>query len=165
VLANLAIFSVDQPIRDACEKAGVRYSTWVDDLAFSGATSREIIPVVIQTLRTAGFSLSRKKIKIMGPGTRKVLTGVLADRFPSVLPERLAQLRSGIHKLRTNQVPLDSLRKYVTQLGGSIGQVGSINPAKAERLQKDFELAKKVAHLGNQPVPIRKMVSDLSPTS
>jgi RNA-directed DNA polymerase len=154
MLANLALFSVDEPIREASEKAGVHYSTWVDDLAFSGSTSRDIIPVVIQTLRGAGFSLSRKKIKIMGPGTRKVLNGVLADRFPSVLPERLSQLRSGIHKLRTNQVPMDSQRKYVIQLGSSIAQVGSINSGKARRLQEDFDLAVKTAYAANQPTTV-----------
>jgi len=144
MLANLALFSIDKPIRDACERAGVRYSTWVDDLAFSGPSSRDIIPVVLETLRSKGFSLSRKKIEIMGPGTRKILNGVLADRFPSVVPERLAQLRSGIHKLRMNQVPADSRHKYLMQLGSSIAQVGSISPEKATHLQADFETAKKV---------------------
>lgn len=144
-LANLALFSIDKPIRDACERAGVRYSTWVDDLAFSGARSRDIIPVVLKTLRSKNLSLSRKKIEIMGPGTRKVLNGVLVDRFPSVLPERLAQLRSGINKLRANQVPPESLAKYLMQLGSSIAQVGSINPEKGARLQMDFEAARKLA--------------------
>jgi len=29
MLANLALFSIDKPIREACENAGVHYSTWV----------------------------------------------------------------------------------------------------------------------------------------
>jgi RNA-directed DNA polymerase len=152
MLANLALLSIDKPIRDACERAGVQYSTWVDDLAFSGANSRDIIPVVLETLRSKGFNLSRRKIEIMGPGSRKVLNGVLADQFPSVLPERLAQLRSGIHKLRMNQIPADSLQKYLMQLGSSIAQVGSINPEKAARLQSDFETAKKL-YSGNRHAP------------
>jgi RNA-directed DNA polymerase len=146
MLANLALFSVDRPIREACQKAHVCYSTWVDDLAFSGVDSRGILPVVIRTLKTAGFGVSRKKIKIMGPGTKKVLNGILLDRFPTVVPERIAQLRSGIYKLRTNQVPSDSLRDYVLQLGSSIAQVGSITPEKARRLQADFDVAKKAAY-------------------
>jgi RNA-directed DNA polymerase len=144
MLANLALFSIDHPIREACQRAGVCYSTWVDDLAFSGPNARNILPVVVGTLKKAGLSLSRKKINVMDPGTRKVLNGVLAERFPSVVPERVSQLRSGIRRLRTNQVPPDSLKRYLIQLGSSIAQVGSISPDKAERLQADFDLAKRM---------------------
>ncbi len=144
MLANLALFSIDHPIREACQKAGVCYSTWVDDLAFSGPNARDILPVVIGTLKNAGLTLSRKKINVMGPGTRKLLNGVLAERFPSVVPERVSQLRSGIHKVRTNQVPPNSLNRYLIQLGSSIAQVASISPDKAARLQADFELAKRM---------------------
>jgi len=100
----------------------------------------------------------------MGPGTRKVLNGVLANRFPSVLPERLSQLRSGIHKLRTNQVPVDSLRKYVIQLRSSIAQVGSINSGKAKRLQEDFDLAVKMAYPANQPTAVPAQMSNATRT-
>jgi len=142
MLANLALFSVDAPIRQACEKQGVHYSTWVDDLAFSGDHAREVIPTVVHTLRDAGFRVSRSKIRVMGPGTRKVLNGILLDRFPNVLPERFSQLRSGIHKLATGKVPRAQLRDYLSQLGSSIAQVGSINPGTAARLKSDFDLAR-----------------------
>ncbi len=141
MLANLVLFSIDAPIRAACEKHSVRYSSWVDDLAFSGANSREVLPIVIQTLRNAGFQVSRGKIRVMGRGTRKVLNGILLGRFPAVLPERIAQLRSGIHKLKTGQVHPEALKNYIAQLGSSIAQVGSIDPRKGERLQSDFDNA------------------------
>ena len=156
MLANLALFSVDMPIRMACHKAGVRYSTWVDDLAFSGASSRDVIPVVIATLRKAGFSVARKKIKIMGPGSRKVLNGILLNRFPTVLPERIAQLRSGIHKLRVGKVSRDRLRDYVLQLESSIAQIGSVDRHKVARLQADLETAKKQLVLRPTVDPIAK---------
>jgi RNA-directed DNA polymerase len=140
-LANLVLHSVDRPIREACKKAGVR----VDDLAFSGPNSLDVIPIIIGSLRASGFAVSRQKVRIMGLGTRKVLNGILLGRFPTVLPERIAQLRSGIHKLRTNQVAADSLRDYSLQLGSSIAQVASIDPAKGGRLQVEFERAQKMA--------------------
>ena len=142
-LANLALFSVDQPIRELCQEKLVRYSTWVDDLAFSGAAVRDVLPVCIETLQNAGFTISRKKIKVMGPGDRKVLNGILLNRFPNILREREAQLRSGIHKLRTNQVPVHASGDYIRSLSSSIAQVASINPRKGARLLADLDEVRK----------------------
>jgi len=43
VLANLVLSFVDADIRRECAARGVTYSTWLDDLAFSGAGAREMI--------------------------------------------------------------------------------------------------------------------------
>jgi len=69
-LANLALFMIDGPIRAACDARSVHYSTWVDDLAFSGANARDVLPTVIQTLKDSGLAVARSKLRIMGPGTR-----------------------------------------------------------------------------------------------
>ena len=66
ILANLFIWSVDGQIRDACAELGVEYSTWIDDLAFSGDKARNLIQVVVGALKRSGLRLSHKKIRIMG---------------------------------------------------------------------------------------------------
>ena len=141
LLANLVMYSIDRPVREECARRGVQYSTWVDDLAFSGREAREVISVVVETLRRAGFSVSHRKLKIMGPGTRKVLNGILMGRFPGVLPDRIARLRSGIHKLRTNQVAANEMDRYVQQLEGGVVYVASIDPRKGAKLQKELRSA------------------------
>lgn len=149
LLANLVLSSIDRPIREECARRGVSYSTWVDDLAFSGEEARAVIFGVVSSLRQGGFSISHKKLHVMGPGTRKVLNGVLMSRFPNVLPERLTRLRSGIHKLRSGQVPDQEINKYVQRLQGGILYVWSIAPRKAEKLMKELEEVK--ARFNNQP--------------
>lgn len=139
LLANLVLFSIDGPIREECASRGVSYSTWVDDLAFSGKEAREVIHAVVSSLRNAGFSISHKKLHVMGPGTRKVLNGVLMCRFPNVLPERTTRLRSGIHKLRMGQVAVHEIGKYIRQMQGGILYVGSIAPRKADKLRNELE--------------------------
>ena len=134
-LANLVLYSLDVPIRSECDRKNVRYSTWVDDLAFSGDSAREIINVAVGALDSSGFAAPHKKQKIMGPGSRKVLNNVLMGKFPTVLPERISQLRSGIHKLKTRQVPITELGAYLRSLEGSISQVASIDPRKGRRLR------------------------------
>jgi hypothetical protein len=141
MLANLVISSIDRPIREACGKSGVRYSTWVDDLAFSGANARAVLPTVIRTLKAAGLNVSRAKIRVMGEGVRKILNGVLLGTSPSVTPQRIKQMRSGINKLRTGEVPRLARTGYINQLGASIAQIATISPDKAGRLRADFDLA------------------------
>jgi hypothetical protein len=139
LLANLVLFSVDGVIRKECSLRGVRYSTWVDDLAFSGKAAREVIGVAVKALLGAGFSISHRKMKVMGAGDRKILTGILLGKKPAVLPERLSNLRSGIHKLRTGQVPLGLQESYVKSLRGGINFVGLISQDKARLLHEDLD--------------------------
>jgi RNA-directed DNA polymerase len=138
-LANLVLSSSDQDIRTACTAHGVTYSTWIDDLAFSGENARAVINAAVSSLRAAAFSVSHRKLKIMGAGTRKTLTGVLLARFPGVLPERLAQLRSGIHKLSTGELDDEEVENYVMRLKGGIAYAASIDPRKGAKLARNLQ--------------------------
>ena len=81
LLANLVLLGVDRPIREECESHGVTYSSWIDDLAFSGDNARTVIQTAVAALKTAGFAVSHKKLIIQGPADRKVLNGLLMGRF------------------------------------------------------------------------------------
>ena len=144
ILANLVLYSCDAPIRRECERKGLEYTSWIDDLAFSGNDPRPIIETVVSTLRANKFRLSRKKLEIAGPRSRKILTGVNLGRTLKAPPEQLSRIRSGIHKLRTAVVPSPELRRYVQRLRGAIAQVGSINSEKAQKLRNDLDLALRV---------------------
>ena len=64
-LANLVLYSVDKPIREFCRAKSIVYSTWVDDLAFSGDDARAVIQVAVDALRIHGFAISHKKLQVM----------------------------------------------------------------------------------------------------
>ena len=142
-LANIFIYNIDAPIRAECERLGISYSVWVDDMAFSGSAARRIIPVVIGTLRGAGLKISRRKFSVVGPGERKVITGVVLGPKLSVPSGYASGLRAGIHKLRVGKIPIGQSEDYLKQLEGSIAYVRNINPDLAKRLLRDLEIAKK----------------------
>jgi RNA-directed DNA polymerase len=142
MLANLVLFTVDAPIREKCRTEGVTYSSWVDDLAFSGDNPREVIQTAVEALRTAGFAISHRKLKIMGPRDVKILNGSRLGRFPTVDFERLAWLRSGIHKLATGEVSRAEIEKYVESLEGKIAHVSQSSPQKGKRLSDSLSAAK-----------------------
>lgn len=152
LLANLVLYSVDGPIRETCLRNDVRYSTWVDDLALSGDRARNVIQTAVGALRAGGFRVSHRKLRVMGTGGRMILNGVLLGRFPGVVRERIGQLRSGIHKLRSGAVPVYDLERFCKSLEGAIRHISSIVPRRAERLRAEYEEAR--ASLASRQRPL-----------
>jgi RNA-directed DNA polymerase len=142
VLANLVLFRAGEQIWNKCHQENVVYSCWVDDLAFSGDHARAVIQTAVESLRAAGFSVSHNKLKICGPGDRKMLTGRMLGRFVSVNPDRLASIRSGIHKLTTGDVDPAELVSYIPSLEAKIAHISSIVPHKGLRLRVALEKAR-----------------------
>lgn len=139
LLANLFIWSIDSPIRKACERLGVKYTTFIDDLAFSGTQARQMIQISAAVLEEHGLSISHKKTKIMGPTVRKLLTGIRLGKTETRAPrERLYRLRSGIHKLRSGLVPPSQQGRYVESLIGQLIYIESLCPRDAMRYKRDL---------------------------
>ena len=143
MVANLVLYSCDSAIRGECRRRNIQYSSWVDDLAFSSNDPRPVIKVVIRALRSHGFAISRKKLEIAGPASRKILNGVVLGRGFGVPPDRLSRIRSGICKLREGHVAVAQIEHYVQSLRGSIAQIKPINARKAESLKRELETAHK----------------------
>jgi RNA-directed DNA polymerase len=147
LLANLVLYRVGEQIWNKCHYENVAYSCWVDDLAFSGDNARAVIQTAVDSLRAAGFAVSHNKLKICGPGERKMLTGRMLGRFVSVHPDRLASIRSGIHKLATGGVEPAELSSYVRSLEAKIAHISKIVRHKGFKLSVALEAA-KIKRLG-----------------
>jgi RNA-directed DNA polymerase len=136
VLANLFIWSIDGQIRDACAQLGVEYSTWIDDLAFSGDKARDVIQVVVRTLKRNGLRLSHQKIKIMGGSESKLLTGTrFGSRSLRAPREMCDRARAGIHKLRCGLVPESERAIYCRKLIALISHIERLSPKDSVRLR------------------------------
>jgi RNA-directed DNA polymerase len=141
MLANLVLHACDGKIRTECKHRGIEYSTWIDDMAFSSDNPRGIIEIVVRELRHSSFRVSHRKLEITGPGARKILNSVGVGKRLSVPRERLARIRSGIHKLRQGKVPPEDLDHYVRSLQGSIAHIASIMPGKGDKFRLELERA------------------------
>jgi RNA-directed DNA polymerase len=134
MLANLFIWMIDAPIRTACKHLGVVYSTWIDDLAFSGERAREIIQVAAETLSANGLRISRKKVRIMGPRAAKLITGTrLGSGAVRASREKVSRIRSGIHKLECGLVDADETEKYIKGLIGQLRFIHRLCPRDAAK--------------------------------
>ncbi len=132
MLANLLIWMIDEPIRGACERLGVAYSTWIDDLAFSGERARELIQIAAETLRANGLRISRKKVQIMGPRAPKLITGTRLGAAEIRAPrEKLSRIRSGIHKIERGLVEAEETEKYLKGLVAQLRFIHHLCPKDA----------------------------------
>lgn len=153
LLANLVLASFDDPIRKACVVQSIRYSSWIDDLAFSGGdATRDITSEVIKTLNKSGFAVKHRKIHVMGAGSKKVLNNILLSKVPSLERSRLDQLRSGIYKLKSGQVTQNALDVHLKRLKGQIGFVKFINPRKGIAMER--QLQEVLASQGSLQSPV-----------
>ncbi len=142
LLANLVLADLDLPIRTACEEKQVRYTSWVDDLAFSGKHARDIVSSVIDILRKSGFAVAHAKIKVMGPGDKKTINKLVLGRFITVERAYLERIRAGIHNLAIGKVGASDFGRYILSLEGQINYVGLFDSNKATRLRLALEAGK-----------------------
>jgi RNA-directed DNA polymerase len=139
LLANLFVWMVDEPIRRRCTDMGVAYSTWIDDLAFSGDRAREMIQPTASLLTEYGLRLKRSKIKIMGPRAIKLLTGTrLGSERVRAPKEKLSRIRSGIHKLRTGLVRTQDEEKHIRGLVGQLRFIHQLCPSDVRPCAEDL---------------------------
>jgi hypothetical protein len=137
LIANLVLGSVDCGIRTACKRAGVRYSSWLDDLAFSGPNAHELIPVVIRELLNSGFRVSHRKIKVMGPGDRKTLNKLVLGRGVSVDKGYLKRTRSASTTLRL----VESLTTRLRHIRGAWKAASTISISSCRQRARNFRSA------------------------
>jgi RNA-directed DNA polymerase len=142
LVANLLIWSIDKPLREVADDLGVSYSTWVDDLAFSGDRAREMIDPAFALLTSHGFHVSRKKLRIMGMNQQKILNGsVLGSVAPRATKQKISRLRAAIHNLACGRVPGPDREKYIQSILGKLGHVGYINSRQVAPLRRKLALS------------------------
>jgi len=135
LLANLVMWMIDEPIRRACRERDVVYSTWIDDLAFSGGCARELIPISARVLQGEKLRISRSKIRIMGSRDVKLITGARLGRDGVRAPkDKLLRIRSGIHKLGSEQMTSENQARFVKSLVAQLRYIDRLNPSDAGTL-------------------------------
>ncbi len=100
MLSNLAMYSFDNNVTNIAIKNGLEYSRYADDLclstiekSFNRNTSQNVIKQVYRIMNTIGLSPNLTKTKIIPPGARKIVLGILVD---GNIPKLTKKFRSNI---------------------------------------------------------------------
>jgi RNA-directed DNA polymerase len=133
-LANIAFSPVDTLLELLAREWECKYTRYADDLAFSGdrVFTNDDIDRVEKTLAGSGFKINHEKSRIMGPGARQILAGLVVNR--SGLPPRVKRRRWRAVFHQANLHPERYIEKS-SQLRGIAAFVNEYDSALAQKYQ------------------------------
>jgi RNA-directed DNA polymerase len=154
-LANAAMRPVDTELAAYAASSKLVYTRYSDDLTFSAVADfsrQDAIKVISQTaaaLRCQGFDLHQAKTRIVPPGARHIVLGLLVDdagvRLLSEFKRRLELHVRGVTKFglaaHAGHRHFDSILSMVNHVDGGIAFAQSVEPAFAERLRDTWSEA------------------------
>ena len=153
MLANLTMLDADQSIQGIAEKYGLVYTRYSDDMTFStqGDLGREnahsLVHEVCAVLKKRGLFANRKKTRVIHPGARRVVLGLLVDgeapRLPRSFRDKLRQhlyyLESAGIESHMSKRQFESAGGLYRHLRGLLDYAHSIDPVYAAPLLQRLE--------------------------
>lgn len=142
-LANICAYRVDCRLAGLAEVAGVEYTRYADDLAFSGSEAFEKCVDRFSThaaaiLHEEGFAVHHRKTRIMRRGVRQYLAGLVTNQCANVVRTDFDRLKATLHNCRRwgpESQNTEGHPSFRSHLEGRVGFVEMINPAKGKRLR------------------------------
>jgi retron-type reverse transcriptase len=103
-ITNLLCRRMDARMVGIARKHGFAYTRYADDLTFSSATgdregSRKLLWHVKRVIEEEGFQIHPDKLRIMGKGRRREVTGLIVGEKPSVPREDVRAFRALLNRL------------------------------------------------------------------
>lgn len=142
-LANLVAYRLDLRLAGLAKSLGGIYSRYADDMTFSGdaqfaAKITSLMEAVDGIVEDDGYALNARKTRVMTPGRRQQVTGIVVNEHPNVARDSFDRLKAILHNCRINGIDAenrDGHADFRAHLEGSIGWVASLNPARGRKLQ------------------------------
>lgn len=146
-IANLCCWRLDQRLASLAVAAGVQYTRYADDLAFSGdahfaGRAARFGIHVTAIAAEEGLSVHHRKTRLMRRGVRQHLAGLVINQRANI-PRRDYDalkailyncIRSGPEAQNRERLP-----HFRAHLEGRIGYVAAIHPAHGARLRSLFD--------------------------
>lgn len=152
MLSNIAAYDLDEGLLNYATQHGLVYTRYADDLTFScsylsSATSitklrREIIAII----RHHHFIENPHKIRIAGPGSRKIVLGLLVDGDePHINKKMYSNIEKKIYyaikfglKKSAEHLKFDSAFGYYNHISGLISFLNDVDSHNFKKLIDDF---------------------------
>jgi RNA-directed DNA polymerase len=135
-VVNMCLIPLHDELEKLAKERDLRFSMYIDDVAFSGDRALEVIEPAIRAIQQFGYAIRRKKLKIAHGNQSQVVTGITVNRILSVARVRRADLSSRIRAAaRTSQVSGQELASIL----GAIRQIRSVNASQGGSLERFAE--------------------------
>lgn len=133
ILANAAASRLDVFLQHLALSRQLTYTRYSDDLVFSARNAfrrdaaQSLVGEITGLIRKAGFIVHRGKTRIVPPGARKVVLGLLVDSTVRLLPEHRRRIEVHLRGCEQNGLAnhaahrgFDSVFSFVNHLDGWI---------------------------------------------
>ena len=150
-LSNLVCIELDKKINSLCLSEGVTYTRYADDLTFSfvGTNRDSIVEFkgkIERVLVKHGFQSNKKKMKIVPPGARKIVTGLIVNGAQPTIPRDVRdKIRSDLYYCRVNGIhehckanKYKSIVGFINHMSGMIAFVNSVDKNLADKYWNEF---------------------------
>lgn len=146
-LANLIAYRLDRRLAGLARVCGMTYTRYADDLTFSGGedcrrVTRGLARRVVLIAAEEGFSVNRKKTRVLGRSERQTVTGVVVNVRPNV-PRAEFDLLKAILTNCVRHGPTAQNRAHVADfrahLAGRVAHLASVNPLRGRKLWVLFD--------------------------
>jgi len=147
MLSNMVFFRIDNMLEGYCERRGITYTRYADDLIFSGDNiNAGLLIRHVRFLTSKRYELNNKKTKVMGQASAQYVTGIVVNakaQAPRRYRQRIRQevyyiKQKGIdyHFSHVKNLPvwITKPEVYLNHLLGKINFVLQINPDDREFL-------------------------------
>jgi alkylation response protein AidB-like acyl-CoA dehydrogenase len=141
MLSNLAAAELDASLHEFSIENGFTYTRYADDIAISAVTRSlplaiaEIHRSIVRRIRKARFRENEKKTRVAGPGSKKLVLGLLVDGDVPRLSKETYMLEASMAKAMAPAVAFEA-----TSLGMELlGDVGGRGDHLIEKLFRDVK--------------------------
>ncbi len=153
LLANMICYEMDKKINELANKNNLVYTRYSDDITFSTDSrnfsrdeAKKIIHEVTKILSEFNFERNPNKTKIIPPGARKIVTGLVVNDIQPRLPKKFKQnielhlyyARINLHKHCINR-KFNSLTGFYNHLLGLLLYAKSVDYQLWEKYKTEFE--------------------------
>lgn len=140
-LSNASTVGLDQDISKLALSEGFIYTRYSDDMVFSTtmkfdrARASSMVAQISSVVRHHGFNIHKNKTKLVPPGARKIVLGMLVgDAGISILPEQKRMIRLHIHGVAkfgplayANRRKFSSVFTFINHVEGWLAHLSSID--------------------------------------
>lgn len=153
MLSNLAAIGLDEVLANFADQHGLMYTRYADDLTLSaggdlpeGMSVGGIQRAVIGAIRKSGFRENPKKTRIAGPGSKKIVLGLLVDGpVPRLSKDTYKRIDRHLHATQkyglvevASHEKFDSPIGFYNHLAGLIAFVKDVDTARWQVFHEQF---------------------------
>lgn len=140
ILSNLVCSRLDRRIIGYTGARNISYSRYADDITLSSNNPDRLfkaLPFIRYIIKNEGFKLNEQKFKVLRPGNRREITGLVISDFNEIGigSRKKRELRAKIHRLEKHPLTDEERIQLSYHLAGWMSYLKSVDKKRYEYLK------------------------------